>query len=109
MFAPDEADDAFHETDLQRRIQLHLHELGAARWKSQTVDDGFVLQKTEDTWRWVARLWPGCDGPDLNMAESQGGESTNGPAVLVVAGSESHRILKDQPERVDWFCRSLVD
>ncbi len=87
---------------LAQRLHDRLRSLAR---KPHPVDDGFILHQPEDPRFGIARLRQRCDRPDLNVAESQCGDTSPGQAVLVITRCQSHRIGKMQPKDVHRFFR----
>ena len=88
--------NAFKQTFAQGWVQFVLHEFGTLARKTHAVDDSFILQKAENARGRIPRLGLGRDRSNFHVTKSQGGESANGDAILVISSRNADRIFEGQ-------------
>src|SRR5579883_1217457 len=66
--------------------------IGPIVWKTHAVDQRLILREAEDTRSIVAWLFVACNGPGLNKAKSQRGQSRERDAIFIEAACQADRI-----------------
>ena len=85
-----------------------LHKLSALARETHAVDDSFILHKAENARGRIPRLGLGRDRSNFHVTKSQGGESANGDAILVITSRNANGIFEGQAKCLHRFCGSRV-
>ena len=86
-----------------------LHKLGALAREAHAVDDGFILHEAENARGRIPRLGAGRDRSNFHVTKSQGGESANGDAILVISSRNADGIFEGQAKCLDRFCGACIN